>query len=194
MKRALVILLGSLAVSTAFATTYVRVEPDGTKTYSDRPIAGGQPIEIQAAQTYSAPSSSAQPNSNLPLEQRLLNEMDSFKYDSCTVLRPNRDETFMNPESVAIGVQMKPLLRPGDVVDLRIDGATVGDSTTTTFTMKPVFRGTHTVSVVVKDRFGRELCSTTSAFHVHQPNLNSPTRQKPPTKPPAKPPANPKGG
>lgn len=191
MKRALVILLGSLAVSTAFATTYVRVEPDGTKTYSDRPIAGGQPIEIQAAQTYSAPSSSAQPNSSLPLEQRLLNEMDSFKYDSCTV-KPNADETFMNPESVPVGVLLKPLLRPGDVVDMRIDGTTVGDSSTTAFTMKPVFRGTHTVSVVVKDRFGRELCSTTSSFHVHQPNLNSPTRKAPP-KPTPKPTPKPKG-
>jgi hypothetical protein len=194
MKRALVILLGSLAVSTAFAATYVRVEPDGTKTYSDRPIPGGQPIEIQAAQTYSAPSSSSQPNSNLPLEQRLLNEMDSFKYDSCTV-KPNRDETFMNPESVPVGVTLKPLLRPGDVVDMRIDGTTVGDPTTTAFTMKPVYRGTHTVSVVVKDRFGRELCSTSSSFHVHQPNLNSPARQAPPkpTKPPTKPPPKPKG-
>lgn len=191
MKRALVILLGSLAVSTAFATTYVRVEPDGTKTYSDRPIAGGQPIEIQAAQTYSAPSSAAQPNSNLPLEQRLLNEMDSFKYDSCAV-KPKADETFMNPESVPVGVLLKPLLRPGDLVDLRIDGTTVGDPSTTAFTMKPVFRGTHTVSVVVKDRFGRELCNTSSSFHVHQPNLNSPTRQAPP-KPPPKPTPKPKG-
>ncbi len=31
------------AVSTALATTYVRVEKDGTKTYSDRPIPGGSP-------------------------------------------------------------------------------------------------------------------------------------------------------
>jgi uncharacterized protein DUF4124 len=191
MKRALVILLGSLAVTSAFATTYVRVEADGTKTYSDRPIPGGQPIEIQAAQTYSAAPNSAQPDSNLPLEQRLLTQMDSFKYDSCTV-QPKRDETFMNPESVAIGVQLKPLLRPGDVVDMRIDGTTVGDAATTSFTMRPVFRGTHTVSVVVKDRFGRELCNANSSFHVHQPSLNSPTRQAPP-KPPPKPTPKPKG-
>lgn len=194
MKRALVILLGSLALSTtiptAFATTYVRVEPDGTKTYSDRPIPGGQPIEIQTAQTYSAPSTAGQTQSALPLEQRLLGEMDTFKYDSCA-LKPDNDQVFMNPESVAISVTTQPMQRVGDVVELRVDGASVGDPRTTSFLMKPVFRGTHTVTVVVKDRFGRALCNSTAAFHVHQPNLNSPTR-KPPPKPPTKPPPKPK--
>jgi hypothetical protein len=186
MKRALVILLGSLALSTvlstAWATTYVRVEKDGTKTYSDRPIPGGQPIEVQAAQTYSAPPAPTQSNSGLPLEQPLLSEMDSFKYESCT-LKPDPDQTFMNPESVSVSVLLKPLQRPGDVVDLRVDGSAVGDGRTTNFLMKPVYRGTHTATVVVKDRFGRPLCNSSASFHVHQPNLNSPTR-KPPPKPP----------
>ncbi len=107
--------------------------------------------------------------------------MDTFKYESCSV-KPDHDQTFMNPESVSIAVTTKPVLRPGDVVDMRVDGTTVGDSTTTSFLMKPAFRGTHTVTVVVKDRFGRSLCNSRASFHVHQPNLNSPTR-KPPPKP-----------
>jgi glutamine synthetase len=50
----------SLAVaSIACATTYVRVEKDGTKTYSDRPLPGGQPVELESAQTYSARNRSA---------------------------------------------------------------------------------------------------------------------------------------
>ena len=58
MKRlSLTLVLGSLIAVTAQATTYVRVEKDGTKTYSDRPIPGGQPIDVQPAQTYSAPPS-----------------------------------------------------------------------------------------------------------------------------------------
>jgi hypothetical protein len=185
MKGALVILLGSLAASTAFATTYVRVEPDGTKTYSDRPIPGGQPIEIQAAQTYSAPSVPAQAQPGVPLEQRLLGEMDSFRYESCG-LKPDPDQTFRNPESVSIAVLLQPLQRPGDVVDLRVDGEAVGDGRTTSFVMKPAYRGTHTVTVVVKDRFGRPLCNSSASFHVHQASLNAPTR-KPPPKPPTPP-------
>jgi hypothetical protein len=176
-RRTFAILLGSLlTAASALATTYVRVEPDGTKTYSDRPIPGGHEIELQSAQTYSSTpvAPSAQPG--VPREQQLLAEMDNFRYDSCT-LAPKNDETFMNPVSVKVGVLMQPLLRVGDIVDLRIDGKPVGGPTTTNYTMQPAFRGTHTLTVLVKDRFGKPLCNSTISFHVHQPNLNSPTRK-----------------
>jgi hypothetical protein len=156
MKRLLASILLCIAAASSFATTYVRVEKDGTKTYSDRPMPGGQPIEIQSAQTYSAPPS-AGTASDVPKEQQLL-----------------------NPESVALGVSLSPALRGGDVVDLRLDGAPVGPENTVNFVVKPVFRGAHTVSVSVKDRYGRSLCEASSTFHVFQPNLNSPTRRPPP--------------
>jgi len=180
MKRtALAIFLSLLfAVSAAQATTYVRVEPDGTKTYSDRPIPGGHEIELQSAQTYSAPSTDSSSQSNLPREQQLLGQMDDFRYESCDIT-PKNDETFQNPVSVSVGVLLKPLLRVGDNIDLRIDGTTVGGPATTSFTIAPVFRGTHVVTVAVKDRFGKTLCNSTASFHVFHPNLNSPVRRKP---------------
>ena len=180
MKRALVILLGSLTLSTAFATTYVRVEKDGTKTYSDRPIPGGQPIEVQSAQTYSAPSSPASGNTNLPSEQQLLRDMgEVFHYQACT-LTPAAEQIFTNPESVAVNVLLKPALRVGDVLTLNVDGTAVGGTNTMSYTMKPVARGVHSISVSVKDRYGRPLCDASSTFHVFQPTLNSPTRVPPP--------------
>jgi hypothetical protein len=179
MKRLLASILLCIAAASSFATTYVRVEKDGTKTYSDRPMPGGQPIEIQSAQTYSAPPS-AGTASDVPKEQQLLKEMgDRFRYDSCTIT-PAAEQTFTNPESVALGVSLSPALRGGDVVDLRLDGAPVGPENTVNFVVKPVFRGAHTVSVSVKDRYGRSLCEASSTFHVFQPNLNSPTRRPPP--------------
>ena len=83
-------LLGSLAVSTAFeGPPTCASNSDGTKTYPapDRPQDRPErvnPSSIQAAQTYSAPSSQRLQPGLQPaqLEQRLLNEMDSFKYDS----------------------------------------------------------------------------------------------------------------
>ena len=184
MKRALVILLGSVALSTAmssaFATTYMRVEKDGTRTYSDRPIPGGQPIEVQSAQTYSAPSASAQSGAGLPTEQRLLRDMDeTFRYGSCT-LTPAAERTFTNPESVDVGVNLSPMLRPGDVLTLSVDGAPVGGPDAMSYVIKPVSRGSHTVAVAVKDRYGRVLCNSSSTFHVFQPSVNSPTRVPPP--------------
>ena len=75
MKRlSCTFVLGSLCIaSAALATTYVRVEKDGTKTYSDRPMPGGQPVEVQPAQTYSAPPV-APGSSNLPREQQLVEQ------------------------------------------------------------------------------------------------------------------------
>jgi hypothetical protein len=179
MKRSLALITLSLAAATAFATTYVRVEKDGTKTYSDRPIPGGTPIEVQSAQTYSAPAAST-PSSGASREQQLLNEMgDPFRYESCAVTPP-ADQTFTNPESVPLGVQLSPPLRPGDVLTLRLDGMAVGGPDAMSFLVKPVARGSHTVSAEVKDRFGRSLCASSSTFHVFQPSLNSPARQAPP--------------
>ncbi|HEU5137642.1 MAG TPA: hypothetical protein VFU13_21035 [Steroidobacteraceae bacterium] len=178
MKRScLVVLLGSLcAVSTALATTYVRVEKDGTKTYSDRPMPGGQPIDLQPAQTYSAPTANAPPRANPGNTQ----ETD-FRYESCSVT-PANDSTLMNPESVSISANTNPPLRDGHYISMTVDGQQADG---TLLVMSPVSRGTHTVSVTVTSSSGAVLCSSTSAFHVQQPGLNSPARQRatPPPRP-----------
>jgi hypothetical protein len=79
-----------------------------------------------------------------------------------------------------VGAHLKPVLRVGDVVTLSVDGAAVGGTNTMSYVMKPAFRGTHSVSLSVKDRYGRPLCDASSQFHVFQPSLNSPTRVPPP--------------
>jgi hypothetical protein len=183
MKRLLLTLLPALlAVSVAGATTYVRVEKDGSKTYSDRPIPGGQPVEIAPAQTYSAPPPASNANPSASPETQLVQEMGSFSYESCE-LSPKKEEQFSNPQSIAISVAMKPMLRPGDVVKLTVDGQVVSSSGGVNYSMSPAFRGTHTASVQVSDRYGRTLCSADTLFHVFQPNLNSPARRPPPPPP-----------
>ncbi|HEV7606673.1 MAG TPA: Ig-like domain-containing protein [Steroidobacteraceae bacterium] len=177
MKRSsLGILIGMLCVaSAAVATTYVRVEKDGTKTYSDRPIPGGQPIDIQPAQSYSAPPAS-NVDSRLPREQQLLQQVDNFKYGSCTVT-PANDSTFTNPEEVTISVSTTPPLRPLDSVTLTVDGQAVGPPGTSSYSLTPVFRGTHAVVATVKNQAGQVVCTVNSAFHVMRPSLNSPARR-----------------
>jgi len=176
MNRFLVMVIGMLCVaSTALATTYVRIEKDGTKTYSDRPIPGGHPIDLQPAQSYSAPSASSV-DSNAPREQQLLQGADSFKYDSCT-LTPANDFTFTNPEAVIVSLATAPPLRPSDMVVLTVDGQTVGTPGTSTYTMSPVYRGSHAVAATVKNQAGLVICSASASFHVIRPSLNSPARR-----------------
>lgn len=187
MKRqSLVLLLGSLfAVSAALATTYVRVEKDGTKTYSDRPLPGGQPVELQPAQTYSAPPSGGYSDSQRPREEQLL-QQDDFRYESCTVT-PENNSTFQSPEAVTIEVSTSPSLRSGDVITMTVDGQPAGPPNTQSYTMSPVYRGTHTVGLSVADPNGKVVCNSTSVFHVQQPGTNSPARQAPPRPRPPRP-------
>jgi hypothetical protein len=173
--KALILLLGTCCVvSAAVATTYVRVEKDGTKTYSDRPIPGGQPVQLEPVQTYTSPETPASATpSTVPSEQRLLQQMDDFRYTNCSVL-PENDATFTNPQGVPISVQLEPNLRPRDVVTLSVDGQVVGNSLS--HLLEPAHRGTHTAVVTVKDNYGREVCRASTTFHVLRPSLNMPRR------------------
>jgi hypothetical protein len=115
-------------------------------------------------------------NSNLPREQQLLQEADSFNYDRCT-LAPANGSTFNNPEEVDITLSTVPSLRPYDVVALTVDGQAVGAPGATFYKMSPVYRGTHAVAATVTNRTGRVVCSASASFHVLRPSLNSPARR-----------------
>jgi hypothetical protein len=58
---------------------------------------------------------------------------------------------------------------------LSIDGKVVGTNILN-YVMNPVYRGSHTIQVTVKDQFGRVLCSSSSTFHVMRPSINMPRR------------------
>jgi hypothetical protein len=176
MKR-LSLLMASLAVaSAALATTYVRVEKDGTKTYSDRPIPGGQPVDLEPAQTYSSPAAASPAASNLPPEQELLRKIDDFRYESCT-LAPENDATFTNPLNVPVTATVVPTVRVGDVVQLSVDGKPAATNALNAV-LDPAYRGTHTAQLTIKDSFGRVLCTASVTFHVMRPSLNSPARRQ----------------
>lgn len=179
MKRLSLFLLASVCAASALATTYVRVEKDGSKTYSDRPIPGGQPVELATAQTYT-PSST--PNSALssrvPREQQLLEQMDDFSYASCA-LQPANDTTYTNPESVSVSFSLSPALVSTHTVVVTLDGQPLpGGPNSMSATLTTVYRGSHTVTAVVRNRYGKTMCEATSTFHVIRPSLNSPNRRR----------------
>jgi hypothetical protein len=178
MKRLPVILMASLFAVTAAATTYVRVEKDGTKTYSDKPIPGGKPIDLEPAQTYSGQQPTiSTPRSNVPIEQQLLERLKDFRYASCAV-SPANDTTYVNPEMVIVGVRLTPELQPSHTLVLTVDGQPVpGGPNTRSATLTEVYRGTHTVAVTVTDGYGQTVCSASASFHVQRPSLNSPARR-----------------
>jgi hypothetical protein len=173
MKRLSLLMASLTLASAALATTYVRVEKDGTKTYSDRPIPGGQPVDLEPAQTYSAPAPSA--TSDLSSEQALLRKIDDFRYESCR-LTPENDATFTNPVNVTVEAQVVPDMRVGDVAQLTMDGKPAPLNSLTAV-LDPANRGTHNAQLIIKDSFGRVLCSSGVTFHVIRPSVNMPARR-----------------
>jgi len=167
----------------AFGDTWVRVEKDGTKTYSDRPLPGGTPVVLNSAQTYSAPAVS---DPTRPSEIQSLEAAANFRYASCTI-SPRNDDTLQNPESVTISLSTSPALRANDQVEISMDGAPLTTAQPTVTVQQPE-RGTHTVNAQVKTRSGENLCSASSTFHVQRSNLNSLQRQPAPKPPRPRPP------
>jgi len=188
MSRVILLMTCTVLASTALATTYVRVEKDGTKTYSDRPLPGGQPVDVQPAQTYSAPAPTSSPgDSRRPREELEMREAANFRYTLCQ-LSPGNDQTFTNPAKVDIRLTLNPPLRPGDELKILVDGAPPpGAAGSLSVSLEQPDRGSHTVTAEIKDRYGKGLCMASSTFHVQRPSLNSPGRAPPPRPNPPRP-------
>ncbi len=194
MRRVpIAILLGSLLAATvAQATTYVRVEKDGSKTYSDRPMPGGQPVDVQPAQGYTPPPTPTPVSATRPPEQQRVLDAANFQYNCA--LTPQADQTFQNPETVTLSVQLTPGLRPGDLVNFSLDGTSVpNDGNSISTQLQYPDRGAHTAAVRITDRSGKSICNTSTTFHVLRTGTNSPQRQAPPPPPRPQPVRPPKG-
>ncbi len=152
----------------------MRVEKDGTKTYSDRPIPGGEPIDVKPAQGYSAPASSG-----ISSRPPAAGSRTNSSYQSCAVT-PENDSTFTNPETVPISLVTNPSVRPFDTVIMTVDGQSVGQPGTVSYTMAaPVNRGTHTVSVTITDQFGRTCVQREFVVPCHASGAELPGRSEP---------------
>lgn len=177
-------LLLASATATA-ATVYKWVDANGVTHYSDQPHPGATQIEVNSAQTYSAPTTPAAPASSGPDPANA-----EPPYKVCELYRPNADEVFFSVSSVTAKLRLDPQLRPGDKATIALDGKRLNDLQMmgSEFLVQPLYRGTHTLAVVVEDIAGTSLCQTPAVtFHVRQPSVlspQSPQRAKPPPKKP----------
>lgn len=170
-----------LCGSAAAATTYKWVDADGVTHYSDRPHPGAERIEQGSVQTYDAKQANPVPRAAAAAPAAPAPEKDAPRYGRCEIAAPRNDEALVNVHSVSATVRLEPRLRGGDTVTLLLDGQPVqGPGPSTTFTVSPIDRGTHTLAARIADASGRSLCETASVtFHVRQPSLLQPNRRPP---------------
>ncbi len=163
-------LLSTAALAGSGTTTvYKWVDSKGVIHYSDQPHPHAQKLEIQGAQTFSAPAMPLTPSAPAPQESQPAQPA----YQGCEISQPTNQQMLMNVYHATAVVQTSPPLRQGDDVRLFVDGKQVpGSGTSFTF---PVYRGQHSVQAVIEDNTGQIVCETsTVTFFVHQPSIQNP--------------------
>jgi|SRR5688500_11131441 len=175
MRKWLILLsaLSGTAVSAAPAWTWVDAE--GTRHYSDRPVPGAQQVELIGAQGFGTAARAARtPRAD---GQAGTAGVPGAPYQSIEVVSPAEQETLWNiGTNLPVQVRFQPALQPGHRYDLLFDGQRRNVNTATPrVTLPDVFRGEHTLQVVVLDSAGTEVMrSPTRVFFVQQTSTLNP--------------------
>ena len=155
--RKWLILLSALSATTASgAPAWTWVDANGTVHFSDRPVEGARQIDLAAAQnigTQPPPPAVRSSNTAAPAGER------AAPYQMVEIVSPSEQETLWNiGGTLNVQTRFQPALRPGHRYDVALDGQRRNLNTTSSSVALPdVFRGTHTLQVVVLDAAGAEL-------------------------------------
>jgi hypothetical protein len=167
-----------LTLSTSLASAapaWKWTDSDGLVHYSDTPVPGATRIELGSAQGFgSAQGGSARRAALAAAEQ---GSTADKTYSSVSIVSPTQQQTLWNTGgSLDVQLATDPALRPGDRVDLVLDGQRRNlDATSTQLTLGDIVRGVHTLEALVVDPTGRELArSTTTTFMVQQTSVANP--------------------
>jgi hypothetical protein len=166
-----VALISALGAGSADATTlYKWVDAQGVVHYSDTPQPGAQKIQVQSAQTYSAPKPA---RSTLTPATKSAEATAPGSYQ-CQVVSPTAEQAYFDPDSVAIAVAVTPALTGADRLVVTVDGTPVQVSPSGQALVASPERGAHTISASVQGADGSTTCSTSVTFNVQRTTLLSP--------------------
>ncbi len=169
-KRAIFVIFGLLAASTALAQAYQAyrwVDDDGITHYSDRPVPGAELVILPKSsssrvRTFRRPAATSQPNQADSVQA-------PFRYESIELVSPTAEETLWNIEGVlSVSVAVNPSLQAGHQVRAYFNGNPQLVSGTS-FQIEEVWRGVHNIQVEVIDANGKLMIrSQTNRFYVQQ--------------------------
>ena len=184
MRRLLFFITLLVATTLAQATVYKWVDENGVTHYSDQPNPGAQKVTVAPAQTYTAPKPPVPTTPPAPPAASAAAESPAYRV--CAITRPGNDEIYLNPPEVMASVKLDPPLHEGHKLVLSLDGAALAGgpaSGTGNWTIKPMPRGTHQLTLQVTGPDGRSICQAMVTFHVRQPSVLSPANPNNPRQP-----------
>ena len=174
MRKWLILLSALLGSAASAAPAWTWVDEEGTRHYSDRPVPGAERVELIGAQGFGATGRGA----------RAARAADAAgvpgaAYQSIEVVSPAEQETLWNiGTNLPVQVRFEPALQTGHRYDLLYDGQRRNLNTATPrVTLPDVFRGEHTLQVVVIESAGMEVMrSPARVFFVQQTSTANPNR------------------
>ena len=176
MRTALWLLLAFATPTFASQTVWKWVDGDGVTHYSDRPVPGATRIELNVGRPADAREATSPPPAPAPTTPSApARSAVSAEYTDFEIAQPKNEETIPNTGGVvAIEVRLRPALRPGHSLSLFLDGKRVegqsGDATS--FELRDVPRGAHTVVATIIDVDGRRIRETAPVtFFVRQTSI-----------------------
>ena len=182
MRKWLILLFALPATTASSAPAWTWVDANGTVHFSDRPVPGARQVELAGAQGFgmAAPGPTG-PRAAAPGQT-------AAPYENIEIVSPSDQETLWNiGTTLNVLVQFQPPLLPGHRFDVAIDGQRRNLNTASPrTTVSGVFRGAHSLQIVVIDTAGAEVMrSQARSFFVQQTSIQSPTNRQ------ANPPPNP---
>ena len=142
---------------------YRLVDEGGEVTYTDRPAAAAQAIDVPTTNTMPAPAPTAAAEAAV--------EADAGY--SVHITAP-ADQTIIprGPGSFSVAAEVSPGLGPGRQLQLLVDGVAEGEPRSQpSWNLSNVFRGSHRLQVQVLDRDGAELArSAAVTVYVFRPS------------------------
>jgi len=177
MRKWLILLSALLGAAANAAPAWTWVDAEGTRHYSDRPVPGAEQVELVGAQGFS--SGARAPRTTRAAGDTATAGVPGAPYQSIEVVSPAEQETLWNiGTNLPVQVRFQPSLQPGHHYDLLYDGERRNLNTAAARTTLPdVYRGEHTLQVVVLDSAGMEVMrSPARVFFVQQTSTLNPNR------------------
>jgi hypothetical protein len=170
MRKWLILLSALSGTAASAAPAWTWVDANGTVHFSDRPVPGARQVELAGAQGFGTSAAARARAGDQPAAP-------GAPYQAIEIVSPADQETLWNiGTALPVQVRFQPTLQPGHRYDLLYDGQRLNLNTATTrVTLPDVFRGTHTLQVVVLDSVGTELVRSQSrTFFVQQTSVQNP--------------------
>jgi len=177
MKQLVLTLCLALACTTALAEkVYKVIQPDGSVLFTDSPPPdeNAEPVDIPPINTTPPLASPRDAFDDSPAAE------PQQAYAEFKITSPENDASFWDTGgNVSVELSLEPSLRPGDKIDVLLDGESAGGGRSTAITLTEMDRGTHNIQALVKDSAGKVLArSNTVTFTLQKGSLNAPQRPR----------------